>query len=59
MGATLPVLVGSASVRGGFGQASGRLYGWNTLGAVCGALSAEFVLVDRERMEGAAGSQRG
>ena len=54
MGATLPVLVGSRSAgRGSFGRAIGQLYGWNTLGAVCGALAAEIVLVD---LVGVAGS---
>src|SRR5207244_6181156 len=41
MGATLPVLVGAVSGGpGGFGRALGRLYGWNTLGAVAGVLGA-------------------
>ncbi len=42
MGATLPllteVLVGSEA---GFGRVLGRLYGWNTLGAVAGTLATE------------------
>ncbi len=45
MGATLPLLV---SVVVGpdrdFGNALGRLYGWNTLGAVAGALGGECLL---------------
>jgi predicted membrane-bound spermidine synthase len=55
MGATLPVVVGSQS-RGQhtFGQALGRLYGWNTLGAVGGALMAELLLVDRVGISGSA-----
>ena len=46
MGATLPLLV-AALARGeaSFGQALGRLYGWNTLGAVAGALLGEGWLV--------------
>jgi spermidine synthase len=48
MGATLPVLVAALSSRsGGFGPALGRLYGWNTLGAVAGALGGELFLVGR------------
>jgi spermidine synthase len=46
MGATLPVLI--AALRAGdpsFGGALGRLYGWNTLGAVVGALAGELALV--------------
>ena len=45
MGATLPLLVSAvAGPRHDFGQALGRLYGWNTLGAVAGALPGESVL---------------
>jgi spermidine synthase len=46
MGATLPVLT-DALVRGNatFGASLGRLYGWNTLGAMLGAICAETVLV--------------
>src|SRR5260370_8987855 len=46
MGATLPLLV-AALCRGrwGFGRALGRLYGWNTWGAVAGVVGAEVVLV--------------
>jgi spermidine synthase len=46
MGATLPLLV-AALCRGrwGFGRALGRLYGWNTLGAVTGVVAAEVVLI--------------
>jgi spermidine synthase len=48
MGATLPLLAG-AMTRGGssFGDVLGRLYGWNTLGAVAGGVLAEVVLVAR------------
>jgi spermidine synthase len=47
MGATLPVLVAACSrSREDFGPVLGRLYGWNTFGAVTGVLLAEFVLID-------------
>jgi spermidine synthase len=55
MGATFPVLVGAAA--GGhdrFGVALGRLYGWNTLGAVLGVVTAELILVDRFGVAGTA-----
>ncbi len=47
MGATLPVMV-SALYRQDprFGSVLGRLYGWNTLGAVVGALAGDFFLVE-------------
>jgi predicted membrane-bound spermidine synthase len=48
MGATLPVLARALAplcVR--FGVALGRLYGWNTLGGVAGALASETLLVPR------------
>ncbi|MGH0037668.1 MAG: fused MFS/spermidine synthase [Myxococcota bacterium] len=47
MGATLPLMV-SALYRHDprFGAVLGRLYGWNTLGAVVGALAGEIVLVE-------------
>jgi spermidine synthase len=55
MGATLPLLVSEmCRWRAGFGTALGRLYGWNTLGAVCGALSAEVVLIQRFGVTGTA-----
>jgi spermidine synthase len=49
MGATLPILTGALSDGGRhrFGPVLGRLYGWNTLGAVAGVIGAELVLVDR------------
>jgi len=48
MGATFPVLVGAAAGdHDRFGVALGRLYGWNTLGAVVGVVTAELILVDR------------
>ncbi|PYQ22631.1 MAG: spermidine synthase, partial [Acidobacteria bacterium] len=46
MGATLPVLVKALTARGSaFGPALGALYGWNTLGAVAGALAGEELLI--------------
>ena len=54
MGMTLPVLVGAlARSSSDFGSALGALYGWNTLGAVAGALCAERVLVDALGVTGA------
>lgn len=47
MGATLPVLIVALRARDpSFGGALGRLYGWNTLGAVVGALAGEVFLVE-------------
>jgi predicted membrane-bound spermidine synthase len=48
MGLTLPILT-KALARGGraFGENLGALYGWNTLGALTGALAVETVLVPR------------
>ncbi|HEV3058332.1 MAG TPA: fused MFS/spermidine synthase [Vicinamibacterales bacterium] len=50
MGTALPLLAGELSgelsgPRDRFGVLFGRLYGWNTLGAVCGAIGAELVLI--------------
>jgi predicted membrane-bound spermidine synthase len=46
MGATLPLLVRALSAReSDFGRVLGRLYGWNTLGAVAGALAGEGLLI--------------
>lgn len=46
MGATLPFLVAVVVRRDArFGRALGQLYGWNTLGAVAGALIGELWLV--------------
>ena len=46
MGATLPLLVAELARAGDrFGHALGRLYGWNTLGAVVGAVAGEAVLL--------------
>ncbi|TDI44477.1 MAG: spermidine synthase [Acidobacteria bacterium] len=46
MGMTLPLLVKTLSVRDeNFGRVLGRLYGFNTLGAVAGALSGELLFI--------------
>ncbi len=46
MGATLPILVNHLSRREhGFGGLLGKLYGCNTLGAMCGALLPEVFLI--------------
>jgi len=46
MGATLPVMVSALYRRDPrFGSVLGRLYGWNTLGAVIGALAGDVVLI--------------
>jgi spermidine synthase len=53
MGATLPVLVRALSGDStGFGQLLGRLYGWNTLGALAGAVLSEAVLIERFGIRG-------
>ncbi len=55
MGATLPLLVRALQARSGsFGSALGRLYGWNTLGAVAGALAGEAFLLEWVGVHGAA-----
>jgi len=47
MGATLPVLVKVLLSRDpNFGSVLGRLYGWNTLGAVFGAVAGEAALIE-------------
>jgi len=54
MGMTLPVLVAALLPRDpNFGSTLGRLYGWNTAGAVVGALLAERVLVTHLGVSGA------
>jgi predicted membrane-bound spermidine synthase len=46
MGATLPILVKALLARdASFGSVLGRLYGWNTLGAVVGAVAGEAALL--------------
>jgi spermidine synthase len=53
MGATLPVLVRALSSESNtFGQLLGRLYGWNTLGALAGAVLSEAVLIERFGIRG-------
>ena len=55
MGGTLPMLVAVAGGdQPGFGQALGRLYGWNTLGAVTGVVATEFILVRAVGVTGSA-----
>jgi len=55
MGATLPLLtrVLTRSHRG-FGHALGKLYGWNTLGAVAGVVGSELFLIGALGVRGAA-----
>jgi predicted membrane-bound spermidine synthase len=46
MGTTLPLLVAArARSSDGFGAALGKMYGWNTLGAVAGVIVAEVCLI--------------
>ena len=46
MGATLPILVKAlCNNKEKFGSVLGRLYGWNTLGAVAGSLASEIFLI--------------
>ncbi|HEY5658200.1 MAG TPA: fused MFS/spermidine synthase, partial [Myxococcota bacterium] len=55
MGVTLPLLT-KAVARGprGFGPALGRLYGWNTLGALLGAVGTETLLLGALGVRGSA-----
>ena len=55
MGITLPVLTRALS-RGDqdFGRVLGRLYGWNTLGGVMGAVAGELWLIARLGLRGTA-----
>ena len=47
MGATLPIVAGALSAwEPDFGRVLGRLYGWNTLGAVAGALGGEAFAIE-------------
>jgi predicted membrane-bound spermidine synthase len=56
MGATLPVLVHALTRSDpAFHRVLGRLYGWNTLGAVAGSLAVELALVPRLGLAGTAG----
>lgn len=55
MGATLPVLAGALSAgEPRFARVLGTLYGWNTLGAVAGALAGEVFLIERFGIRGTA-----
>ena len=55
MGATMPLLTAALDQAGrGFGTALGWVYGWNTLGAVAGALGAELLLVPSVGVAGSA-----
>jgi predicted membrane-bound spermidine synthase len=55
MGATLPLLVAALSRwQRQFGRVLGRLYGWNTLGAVIGVVGAELILLRRFGVMGSA-----
>ena len=55
MGLTLPLLT-KALVRAdpNFGRVLGRLYGWNTLGAVLGVVAAETLLIETLGIQGSA-----
>ncbi len=53
MGATLPLLTHALSAHDAhFGRVLGRLYGWNTLGGVFGALVGEAWLIERLGLRG-------
>lgn len=55
MGATLPLMVAALRTsHGQFGDVLGRLYGWNTVGGVVGALGAELVLIGHVGIMGSA-----
>jgi spermidine synthase len=55
MGATLPVLVKALLARdASFGSVLGRLYGWNTLGAVVGSVAGEASLIESYGVRGTA-----
>lgn len=56
MGATLPILQkGLFEYNKSFSKSLAHLYGWNTIGAVAGALISEFVLIEYSGLTGAAG----
>ncbi len=60
MGATLPLLVRALRPDlSRFGEALGRLYGWNTLGAVAGALAGEAWLISALGVRGTAAAAAG
>ena len=55
MGITLPLLTKALAVRGSaFGPALGRLYGWNTAGAVVGVAACEMYLIGTLGVHGTA-----
>lgn len=55
MGATLPLLADVLAAHDeSFGRVLGRLYGWNTLGAVAGVLVAETLLIPLLGIRGSA-----
>ncbi len=55
MGATLPLLVKELFARDArFGRALGRLYGWNTLGAVAGAVIGHALMTSSIGIRGSA-----
>src|SRR5262249_25408976 len=55
LGATLPVLVAAlCREQARFGCVLGRLYGWNTLGAVVGVVATEMLLLPRLGVAGTA-----
>ena len=55
MGATLPLLVKALLARdANYGSVLGRLYGWNTLGAVVGAVAGEAALIEWFGIRGSA-----
>lgn len=55
MGYTLPVLTEALTMKGDeFRTTLGRLYGWNTLGAVIGALAAELFFIKHLGITGTA-----
>ncbi|MDJ0868122.1 MAG: fused MFS/spermidine synthase, partial [Myxococcota bacterium] len=57
MGATLPVLVSALQRHDpSFGSVLGRLYGFNTLGAMVGALAGELALIEWLGIRGSAGA---
>lgn len=55
MGATLPIMVKALNQwKPDFGSVLGQLYGWNTLGAMTGALLAETILIGALGVAGSA-----
>ena len=55
MGATLPLVAAALSAHDpNFGRTLGRLYGWNTFGAVLGALVGDLILIEAIGIRGTA-----